>query len=223
MRQIRRNKRHFLMRDRIKDGLSRAIEAQILRKSLSNVKDISHRLKPIARSGAGSVHIQHPMAIARLSARPFANSRPLCGQKRRKRPQQRIVNAAIPLRIGVPCDRDERTASIPLQRRIVQRNPMRYGPSPHSEAHTFQKKRAVSSAQNSLSKERFPSSRAKSPSPKNPRPFFRIFHPEPPCGMILRNSLPSNTAGSSPAKLHKSCTSADSKHRHKKVNPLKPQ
>lgn len=117
------------MRDRIKDGLSRAIEAQILRKSLSNVKDISHRLKPIARSGAGSVHIQHPMAIARLSAGPFANSRPLCGQKRRKRPQQRIVNAAIPLRIGVPCDRDERTASIPLQRRIVLRNPMRHGPS----------------------------------------------------------------------------------------------
>ena len=54
------------MRDRIKDNLPRAIEAQILRQPLLNIKDIPHRLEQIARGGAGSVHIQHIMTAARL-------------------------------------------------------------------------------------------------------------------------------------------------------------
>ena len=96
------------MRNRIKNRLPRAIERQILWQPLRNVKDIAHRPEPIARGGAGPVHIQRSMTVALLCIEPFANARLLRNQKRRERLQQRVVNAINPLRIGMLRDRDER-------------------------------------------------------------------------------------------------------------------
>ena len=98
--QIRCDKRHFFMHNCIKDRLPRAIEAQILRQPLLNVKDIPHCLDEIARGGADPVQVQHSVAVARLRAGPRSDARLLRNQKRRERLQQRVVNAANLFRIG---------------------------------------------------------------------------------------------------------------------------